>query len=90
MNAVLTNPEVEIQNIQLIEGMFSASEAADILNAILDKKINFHKLQKLKINEGDVEDPCVRDSGRLAELLAEKDKLSAIIKEVRAKGKKLK
>jgi len=90
MNAVLDTPEVKIQNIKLIEGMFTPSEASDILHTILDKKINFHKIQMLKTTEGNEEDPCHRDSGRLEQLLAEKERLVEILREVRSSGKKLK
>ena len=40
------------QQIQLVKGAFSASEASDIICALLDEKINFHKLQRLKLWEG--------------------------------------
>jgi hypothetical protein len=81
--------ESAIRAISLIDGKFTASEAADILNALLDKKINFHKIQRLKRLEGNSDDQCRFDSGRLGELTSEKDRLKTILREVRKDGKKL-
>ena len=79
----------DVRAISLIDGKFTASEAADILNALLDKKINFHKIQRLKRLEGNCDDACRFDNGRLGELTSEKDRLKAILREVRKDGKKL-
>jgi tmRNA-binding protein len=82
--------KTELKTINLIEGQFSASQAADILNAMIDKKINYHKLQRMSITEGNNTDQCVHDSGRIDELLLEKAKIKEIIKEARSQGKTLK
>lgn len=84
-----TENQSAVKAISLIDGKFTASEAADILNALLDKKINFHKIQRLKRLEGNCEDQCRFDNGRLGELTSEKERLRAILKEVRKDGKKL-
>ena len=36
-----------IQKVQLVEGSFTASEASDIVTALINEKINFHKIQRL-------------------------------------------
>ncbi|TVZ52520.1 hypothetical protein [Dokdonia sp. Hel_I_53] len=77
------------QKINLIEGEFTATEAGDILHAMLDKKINFHKLQRLSRTEGNINDSCKYDSGRIIELLDEKGKLKDFLTNVRADGGKL-
>jgi hypothetical protein len=82
--------QATIQSINLIEGLFTPSEASDILLDIIDKKINFHKLQMLKIFEGNHDDPCNYDHGRLDELKMEKERLKEIIRDVRQAGKKMK
>lgn len=74
------------QNINLIEGIFTASETADILRGMIDQKINFHKIHRLCITEGNQNDDCTYDNGRIAELLEEKEKLNAYIKQVREQG----
>jgi len=78
------------QNIKLIKGHFTPSEAGDIINAILDVKINFHKLQKLSITEGNENDKCEYDSGRIEELIDAKHDAKAFFSDARLKGKKLK
>lgn len=74
------------QNINLIEGIFTASETADLLRAMLDQKINFHKVHRLGITEGNHNDACTYDNNRINELIAEKEKLNAFIKQVRESG----
>lgn len=78
------------QKINLIDGTFKASEAADIINDVLKVKINFHKLQRLSITEGDQEDACEYDSGRIDELLNEQRIAKDFFKLARLQGKKLK
>ncbi len=79
----------DVRAISLIDGKFNASEAADILNALIDKKINFHKIQRLKRLEGNSDDTCGFDTGRQGELTYEKDRLKTILREVRKDGKKM-
>lgn len=40
------------QNIQLVDGVFTVSEANDIVQSLINEKINFHKLQRLTLCEG--------------------------------------
>lgn len=90
MNNSETIQQATAQAISLIDGVFTPSETADILNEMLDIKINFHKLQSIKRFEGNHDDPCTHDSGRLAQLLEQKEILRSRIKEVRSLGKKMK
>ena len=36
-----------IQKVQLVEGKFTPSEAADVVSSLISEKINFHKIQRL-------------------------------------------
>lgn len=78
------------QKIDLINGSFSASEAADIINSVLKVKINFHKLQSLSRVEGNSSDKCEYDNSRINELLAEQQIAKDFFSQARLKGKKLK
>jgi len=78
------------QKINLIDGHFTASEAADIINAVLNVKINFHKLHRLSITEGNSGDECEYDSGRIDELLQEQIIAKEFFAQARLNGKKLK
>lgn len=90
MNTQLTETVAATdQKINLIDGVFTATEAGDILNAMLDKKINFHKLQRLTRTEGNMDDACEYDSGRIVELIDEKGKLKDFLSSIRAEGCKL-
>lgn len=78
------------QEIKLIDGSFSASNASDIINAVLDVKINFHKLQRLSRKEGNTNDVCEFDNERIIELIDAKQDAKAYFNNARLKGKKLK
>lgn len=78
-----------LQKVQLVEGKFTPSEASDIVNALIDEKINFHKLQRLSLCEGHQDADTEYPDGRIGELMREKDVAKAIIQEARAMGYKL-
>ncbi len=78
------------QKINLIDGFFTASEASDIINSVLKVKINFHKLHRLSITEGNEKDECTYDSNRIAELMSEQDIAKEFFSQARLEGKKLK
>lgn len=77
------------QKINLIDGIFKTSEASEIINSVLNVKINFHKLRRLSINEGDHNDECKFDSGRITELLNEQQIAKYFFSQAKLKGKKL-
>ena len=57
------------QEIKLVEGHFTPSDASDIIGSVLDVKINFHKLKRLSKTEGNEKDLCEYDSDRITELI---------------------
>jgi hypothetical protein len=85
-----TNITETKQNINLVDGNFTASEATDVINALLDAKINFHKLKRLSITEGNTNEKCEYDNNRIIELIDEKGFAKAFFSEARLQGKKLK
>ncbi|MFT6337219.1 MAG: hypothetical protein ACI86M_003885 [Saprospiraceae bacterium] len=89
MNSTQNQPKATLQSISLIDGLFTPSDASDILNAMLTKKINYHNLQIMRITEGNHDDPCSHDSKRLDKLKAEKARLKEIINDVRGLGKRM-
>lgn len=76
------------QKIQLVDGTFTPSEASDVILALLDEKINFHKLQRLSWCEGSTTADTEYPDGRIQEL--EKEIIKEFIASVRHEGKKLK
>ena len=78
------------QKINLIDGAFTASEASDIINSVLKVKINFHKLNRLSITEGNDKEECTYDTGRITELMNEQQIAKDFFSQARLNGKKLK
>ncbi len=78
-----------IQKVQLVDGKFTPSEASDVIKGLIQEKINFHKLQRLSICEGDEKGDCRYPDGRVTELVAELSVAQEIIAEARQKGKQL-
>lgn len=84
----MTTTEVQ-HKVQLIDNEFTASETSDVLNALINVKINFHKLHRLSVKEGNVHSDCSYDDRRVTELLQEKKDIQAICNEARMTGKNL-
>jgi hypothetical protein len=78
-----------IQKVNLIEGEFTPSEANDIVDALIREKINFHKVQRLQKLIGDCDCETEELSGRISELLKEKQKARHFFTEARKSGRKL-
>ena len=78
------------QSIRLVNGEFTASEASFIVQALLDEKINFHKLQRLSTLEGDHNIKTPYDNGRIVELENEKVTAKEFFAQIRKQGLKLK
>jgi len=64
--------ETAKQEVQLVEGLFTPSEANHIVNVLIEQKVNFHKLQKLRLCEGNETSDTSYEANRIEELLNEK------------------
>ncbi len=82
--------EKKMQQIQLVKGEFTPSEASHVIMNLIDEKINFHKLQRLQIWEGDHECKTSSLDGRIQELEKEKEIAREFINNSRSLGKNLK
>lgn len=87
--ALEKKPEVLRQKVQLVKGTFSASEAADLVNNLIDEKINFHKIQRLQRWEGNHNCETKDLNDRITELEQERDKTIAFISQLRQSGKQI-
>ena len=74
------------QQISVVDGEFTPTEAGDIVYALLNQKINFHKLQRLALWEGNVNANCSFPNKRIEELKMEKVKFQKIVKKAREEG----
>ena len=77
------------QNIQLVKGEFTPSEASHILMNLIDEKINFHKIQRLQIWEGNHKCKTGDLDSRIDELLEEKKIAQDFINNTRGLGQNL-
>ena len=82
--------EVKVQNIQLVDGEFTPSQASDIISALINQKINYHKIEGLQLWERDHNNDPKPLSNRINELEEEKRLAEEFIAELKAKGKNLK
>ena len=89
-STVLSTPKIKNQTLKLIDGNFTKSEALDIINNVMDVKINFHKLQRLSKTEGNINDACTYDNSRISELIADKKSTIEFLKSLENNGYNLK
>ncbi|MCJ7468168.1 MAG: hypothetical protein MUO53_15930 [Maribacter sp.] len=86
----LGKTEKTTQIIQLVKGEFTATEASQVIMSLIDEKINFHKIQRLQIWEGNHEYKTDLLDGRIKELVNEKKIASEFMAKTRDLGQKLK
>jgi hypothetical protein len=78
------------QIIKLVDGEFTPSEASHILMSLIDEKINFHKIQRLQIWEGNHKCETNDLDNRINKLLKEKEIAKQFINNTRELGENLK
>lgn len=86
----LIQTEELTQNIQLVKGEFTPSEASDIITNLIDKKIKFHEIQRLQMWESNHKCTTGQLDGRIQELEREKEIARDFIKNSRKLGQNLK
>lgn len=88
-NALKQNGKIA-QKIQLVKGEFTPSEASHVIMSLIDEKINFHKIQRLQIWEGNHTCKTEDLDGRIKELEKEKEITREFINKTRGLGQNLK
>jgi len=78
------------KTLKLIDGTFNKREALNIINNVVDVKVNFHKVHRLSIQEGNENDECKFDNGRIKELMADKKDVKAFLRALESKGQNIK
>ena len=71
------------QKVHLVKGSFTPSEATDVVLSLLDEKINFHKLRRLRWCEGHFGADTSYADQRIAELEAETVMARKLIRQLR-------
>lgn len=85
----VTDIEKSTQQIQLVKGAFTPSEASDVIMSLLNEKINFHKLQRLQMWELNHQCTTEQIDARIEELEKEKQIAREFINNQRPLGKKI-
>lgn len=83
------NKTVVTQKVDLIDGIFTPSEAFDIVCGMIDEKVNFHKLQRLSLCEGNIKANTDFADNRIDELNQSKAEARQYIREMLKSGKLL-
>lgn len=78
----------DVLKINLIEGTFTSSEAADLINEMVDVKLNFHKLHRIAVTEGNENESCEEDNDRIEELTKCKIENREYLKEAKKSNRK--
>ncbi|NEV93976.1 hypothetical protein G3567_07430 [Psychroflexus sp. YR1-1] len=80
---------VKDKKVKLVDGEFTPTQASDILIALIDQKINYHKIENLQHWEQDHNNDPKPYMMRIQELEKEKEAIDRYISEFRKAGKKL-
>ncbi len=86
----LEKAQIQKEEVQLVKGEFTPSEASHVILSLLDEKINFHKIQRLQLWEGDHKYDTEPLKKRIKELEAEKVKIQEFLARSPATGKNIK
>ncbi|KPM32827.1 Hypothetical protein I595_1254 [Croceitalea dokdonensis DOKDO 023] len=76
------------ETIQLVEGVFSPAEAADVLLTLINDKIKFHTIHALKL-KGEQDSDVDHSEQRISELREAKKRVHDLVINARNKGLKL-
>ena len=82
--------EIHTQEIQLVKGEFTPSQASDIIMALINQKINYHKIEGLQNWERNHKYDHEPLNNRINELEEEKRIAADFISKMREQGKNLK
>ncbi|SNR15808.1 hypothetical protein [Tenacibaculum jejuense] len=85
-----TTTQTLVNSLKLIDGTFTPMHTEDLLKSFINTKINYHKLHRLIILEGDHNNDTAYDNNRIHELKADKIHLSEIIAFAKANNKNIK
>ena len=79
-----------MHKLQLLDGVYTPSEASSVINSMIMEKVNFHKIHALSLWEGDHEVDASNDYKNVEELLKEKENFKILCQTARIEGKRLK
>lgn len=86
----LVQTEELTQSLQLVKGLFTSAEASNVVITLIDQKINFHKIQRFQLWEGNHECKTEQINKRIKELEQEKEVAKEFISKIQELGSKIK
>lgn len=84
------NYKIETKHIKLVDGEFTPSQALDILSALIDEKINYHKVENLQHWESNHHTDPHPFLKRIQELEHQKKELKDYVIQLKESGLNLK
>lgn len=78
-----------IHKVQLVNGEFTPQEASEVVNSLLNEKVSFHRLNRLSMNEANIDCDTSFDGSRIDELKQEKEDFKTFYTEALADGKRV-
>ena len=82
--------KIETKQVQLIDGDFTPTQAFDILNSLIDQKINYHKIENLQLWEKNHDNDPQPFIDRIQQLEEEKKAIDVYLSKLKKEGKLLK
>ena len=75
--------------LQLVDGIYSPSEASTAVNTLIKEKVNYHKIHNLSLWEGNHHADTSYDEIRVSELLDERENFKSLCRAAKIEGKRL-
>ncbi len=86
----VTQFEKTTQKIQLVKGEFTPTEASNVIMALINEKINFHKIERLQMWERSHKSKTDQLDSRIKELEKEREIAREFINSMRGSDQNLK
>lgn len=86
----LSNTQQETQQIELIKGEFTNTEASRVILNLIDEKINFNKIRNLQIWESNHQTDTTEIKNRIKELEQQKELAEKFFKSLEGSESRLK
>ncbi|WP_127844115.1 hypothetical protein [Psychroflexus aestuariivivens] len=85
-----TTKAIDTKEINLVDGEFTKSQAMDIVSALIDQKINYHRIEGMQFWESNHQIDKKPINNRVEQLKAEKEKFQDMIRSLSSNQTKLK
>ncbi|MFT6137830.1 MAG: hypothetical protein ACJA0U_002611 [Salibacteraceae bacterium] len=88
-NKKISKTEIQQQDIKLVKGEFTPSQASDVIMSLINQKINYHKIERLQNWERNHKYDREPINNRIKELEEEMKTAADFISKMKKEGKNL-